>query len=75
MLSGAAAMIGQAAVVVDPLPGPHELGHVRIAGENWPALARDGSRVEAGATVRIVEIRRATLIVDPVPDLVNHREE
>src|SRR5437879_2150280 len=33
ILSGAASMIGQTAVVVDPIPGPHSRGHVRIAGE------------------------------------------
>ena len=64
MLSGAAAMIGQTALVVDPIKGPHERGHVRIAGEDWPALSTDGSPVREGETVRVVEIRRATLVVD-----------
>jgi membrane protein implicated in regulation of membrane protease activity len=62
--SGAAAMIGQTALVVDAIGGPHERGHVRIAGEDWPALTRDGRSVEAGATVRVVDIRRATLVVE-----------
>jgi membrane protein implicated in regulation of membrane protease activity len=64
MLSGAAAMIGQTAVVVDEIRGPHERGHVRIAGEDWPALTRDGTPVAKGETVRVVEIQRATLVVD-----------
>ncbi len=67
MASGAAAMIGQTALVVDPIGGEHSRGHVRIAGENWPALTSDGRPVEAGEAVRIVEIRRATLVVEPVP--------
>ena len=67
VLSGAAAMIGQTALVVDAIAGPHERGHVRIAGEDWPALTRDGQPVEAGASVRVVEIRRATLVVELVP--------
>ncbi len=66
-MSGAAAMIGQTAMVVDPIGGAHERGHVRIAGEDWPALTRDGRPVEAGVSVRVVEIRRATLVVEPVP--------
>lgn len=65
MLSGAAAMIGQTALVVDPIKGPHERGHVRIAGEDWPALTQDGTQVPEGETVRVVEIRRATLVVEP----------
>src|SRR2546421_6085690 len=67
MPSGAAAMIGQTALVVDPIGGPHQRGHVRIAGEDWPALTRDGRPLEAGAQVRVVEIVRATLVVEAAP--------
>jgi membrane protein implicated in regulation of membrane protease activity len=74
MLSGAASMIGQTAVVVDSIKGPHERGHVRIAGEDWPALARDGSPVPEGKAVQVVDIRRATLIVElPHPDSASWR--
>ena len=66
VLSGASAMVGQTALVVDAIGGPHERGHVRIQGEDWPALSRDGTHVEAGQSVRIVEIRRATLVVELV---------
>jgi len=67
VLSGATAMIGQTALVVDPIGGPHERGHVRIAGEDWPALTRDGRPVGAGESVRVVDIRRATLVVELMP--------
>jgi membrane protein implicated in regulation of membrane protease activity len=67
MQSGAAGMIGQTALVVDAIGGPHVRGHVRIAGEDWPALTRDGRPVEAGQAVRVVDIRRATLVVEPAP--------
>jgi membrane protein implicated in regulation of membrane protease activity len=72
VLSGAAAMIGQSALVVDAIKGPHERGHVRIAGEDWPALTRDGRPVEAGVSVRVVEIRRATLVVELAPGMMSH---
>jgi membrane protein implicated in regulation of membrane protease activity len=72
MLSGAASMIGQTALVVDAIKGPHLRGHVRIAGEDWPALSRDGSTVEEGESVRVVEIHRATLVVDRAPGHVRH---
>jgi membrane-bound ClpP family serine protease len=56
-------------VVVDAIKGPHERGHVRIAGEDWPALTRDGSPVPAGKAVQVVDIRAATLVVElPRPD-------
>lgn len=64
LISGAAAMIGQTALLVDPIGGPHQRGHVRIAGEDWPALTTDGRPLEAGQSVRVVDIRRATLVVE-----------
>ena len=57
-------MIGQRAVVVDAIKGPHGRGHVRIAGEDWPALTRDGSRVAEGEAVTVVDIEGATLLVE-----------
>jgi membrane protein implicated in regulation of membrane protease activity len=72
VLSGAAAMVGQTAFVVDAIKGPHEWGHVRIAGEDWPALTRDGAPLDAGVSVRVVEIRRATLVVEPAPGMIGH---
>lgn len=63
VLSGAPGMVGMTALVVDPIAGPHSRGHVRVAGENWPALTADGSPVKAGTTVRIIDIDKATLVV------------
>lgn len=61
--SGAAGMIGQTAVVVDEIGGDHEGGHVRIGGENWPAVAIDQSPIAKGSTVWVAEIRGSTLVV------------
>ncbi len=68
LVSGAPGMIGQLALVVDPIQGPLHRGHVRIAGEDWPALTTDGQTVEVGTPVRVVGIQRATLVVEPAPD-------
>jgi membrane protein implicated in regulation of membrane protease activity len=66
-LSGAYGMVGQSAVVVDPIRGAHDRGHVRINGEDWPAMTLDGSSFDAGAVVRVIDINKATLIVDQPP--------
>ncbi len=66
-LSGAAGMVGQVAMVVDTIGGPDQRGHVRIQGEDWPALTLDGKPVQSGVPVRVVDIRRATLMVEPAP--------
>ena len=61
--SGAQAMIGQEAPVVDEIRGAHDPGHVRVAGESWPAVSADGSTIAEGSTVRIDSLRQATLVV------------
>jgi membrane protein implicated in regulation of membrane protease activity len=66
LLSGAAAMVGRITVVVDPIQEGNGRGHVRIAGEDWPARSRDGQPIPAGASVQVVAIHGATLIVDRV---------
>jgi membrane protein implicated in regulation of membrane protease activity len=63
LLSGAQSMIGVEAPVVDEIQDAHHPGHVRIAGENWPAVSREGTRISAGSTVRVEGLRQATLIV------------
>jgi membrane protein implicated in regulation of membrane protease activity len=63
LLSGAQSMIGVEAPVVDEIVDAHHPGHVRIAGENWPAVSRQGTLIPAGSTVRVDGLRQATLIV------------
>ncbi len=64
--SGAQAMVGMEAPVVEEIRGAHEPGHVRVAGESWPAISADGSTIAAGSTVHIDALRQATLIVSLV---------
>lgn len=64
-LSGAQEMIGRTAVVTEPIRDGHRPGHVDIMGERWPAVSADGQPVKAGQQVRVVDIRRATLVVAP----------
>src|SRR5436305_4355648 len=39
--SGAEGMVGQQAVLTEAIPGNGETGHVKLAGELWPALTED----------------------------------
>jgi membrane protein implicated in regulation of membrane protease activity len=63
LVSGAQGMVGQTALVTDPIEGEHQRGHVEVAGEQWPAISADGKPIKAEATVTVVEIRCATLVV------------
>ena len=64
-LSGAQSMLGSVATIVKRIEGGDHRGHARVFGENWPALSADGQPIEVGAEVRIVELRGATLVVEP----------
>ncbi|MFY9615159.1 MAG: NfeD family protein [Candidatus Dormiibacterota bacterium] len=66
LLSGAESMIGQEAPVIDDIEGRHHPGHVRIAGESWPAVSDDGERIPAGSVVKVIALRQATLVVSRV---------
>ena len=58
-LLGATGLIGQIGIAREPLaPG----GHVAIQGELWNALA-EGEAVDAGASVRVVDVNGLTLKV------------
>ena len=58
--TGAEAMIGQVAMVVEPC---HPTGRVRVLGELWEARCGEGA--EVGQTVRIERLEGLTLVVAP----------
>ncbi len=63
LVSGAQGMIGESGIVIEPIQGEHVAGHVRLAGESWPAVSADGKPIAADATVTVLEIRGSTLVV------------
>jgi membrane protein implicated in regulation of membrane protease activity len=60
--SGADSMVGQQAVLLEPIRAG-EPGHVKIAGELWPALTDDGSSLPATTPVIVTALRSTVLIV------------
>ena len=61
--TGAAALVGSRALVLERIAFPHP-GAVKIDGEVWTALAYEGDEViEAGTVVDVIEIRGATALV------------
>jgi membrane protein implicated in regulation of membrane protease activity len=63
--SGAQAMIGQEVPVIDEIQA-RQPGHVRVAGESWPAISADGSTIPVDSTVHVDSLRQATLVVSLV---------
>jgi membrane protein implicated in regulation of membrane protease activity len=62
--TGAAALVGKHATVLERIANHEGVGCVRIDGEVWTARAFDDDEViEKGTRVQIVEIRGATALV------------
>jgi membrane protein implicated in regulation of membrane protease activity len=64
--TGAAALVGQRALVVDRIANDEGVGSVRIDGELWTARSfDDGVVIGTGEVVEVVAIRGATALVIP----------
>lgn len=62
--TGAAALVGRDAVVLERIANDEGVGCVRIDGEVWTARSYDADEViDAGERVQVVEIRGATALV------------
>ncbi len=62
--TGAAALIGKQAVVLERIVNDEGVGCVRIDGEVWTARSLDEDQVlEKGTRVQVVDIRGATALV------------
>lgn len=62
-------LVGQEAVTLDEIGDLRQIGHVRLAGEQWLATT-GGPKIEAGRSVFVTAVRGTTLEVWPV-DLKN----
>jgi membrane protein implicated in regulation of membrane protease activity len=64
MRTGAAALIGKQAVVLERIANQEGVGCVKIDGEVWTARALDDDRViEKGTRVDVIDIKGATALV------------
>jgi membrane protein implicated in regulation of membrane protease activity len=64
MRTGAAALVGRPAIVLERIANSEGVGCVKIDGEVWTARSYDESEViEPGERVEVVEIRGATALV------------
>jgi len=65
--TGAAALVGRPAIVLERIANHEGVGCVKIdGGEVWTARSfDDGEEIDAGQRVEVVEIRGATAVVMP----------
>ena len=65
--TGASALIGRTAKVVEHIPSAPDSGRVAIDGDNWQALSVDGGEIPVGTTVEVVKVESIKLFVQQVP--------
>lgn len=63
--AGAGRYVGAVATVTVDIDGTTG-GRVRLDGQAWRALAAHGEPIDAGSTVRVVEVRGTALVVEEV---------
>ncbi len=62
--TGAAALVGRRAIVLERIANDEGVGCVKIGGEVWTARSYDDDEViDAGERVEVIEIRGATALV------------
>jgi hemolysin III len=64
--TGVQALIGRKGVVTEPVGGERNPGRVRLGGEEWRAITRDGRTIGAGGAVEVVAVEAATVIVKAI---------
>lgn len=64
---GAKRLIGEQGSVIEAIGTEGDLGLVRINREEWRAETVEGTSLDAGTPVRIVEVRGTRVVVHPVP--------
>ena len=62
--TGADALIGRSARVIERIPMPPENGRVQIDGDNWLATSVDGNVIEEGAVVTVKRVESIKLFVE-----------
>jgi membrane protein implicated in regulation of membrane protease activity len=58
-------LVGQEAVTLDEVGDAHAVGHVRLVGERWLAIAGGETTIAAGTTVVVTAVQGTTLVVWP----------
>lgn len=62
-------VIGCEATLTKPITKDSE-GELKVLGDYWSAISRDGSEIKSGTRVRVLEINSTKLVVEEVCSLV-----
>jgi len=66
--AGVDRLIGHIGQVIEPIDSRADSGRIRIMKDEWRATSVDGSRIELDASVRVVKVEGAHLVVEKAPE-------
>ena len=69
--TNAYSIIGKKAIVIQDINPTFGVGQIKVAGEVWSAKTKDGSKIEKGSEIEIIEIDGVKAVVEPIHITLN----
>lgn len=64
--TNAYSIIDKTGLVLQDINPTHGVGQIKVSGETWSAKTSDGSTIEKGTQVKVIEIDGVKAIVEPI---------
>jgi len=71
METNAYSIIGKKGIVVQDINPTFGVGQIKVAGEVWSAKTNDGSKIEKGSEIQIINIEGVKAVVEPINITIN----
>lgn len=69
--TNAYSIIGKKGIVTQDINPTHGIGQIKVAGEVWSAKTSDGSIIEKGSQIEVIEIDGVKAVVEPTSVATN----
>lgn len=63
--TNAFSIIGKKGLVIQDINETHSIGQIKVAGEVWSAKTSDGSVIEKGTQIEVIQIDGVKAVVEP----------
>lgn len=64
--TNAFSIIGKKGLVIQDINEEHGVGQIKVAGEVWSAKTSDGSVIEKGTQIEVIQIDGVKAVVEPI---------
>ena len=63
--TNAYSVIGKKGIVIQDINEEHNVGQIKVSGEVWSAKTSDGSTIEKGTQIEVIQIDGVKAVVEP----------